>query len=171
MTAGAALPSDSQANAGFDPQDRISRIDIDPQSLASSSAEVEHERQVAIFDLIEKNAFQPVKGTGGPYALRLALEENRLIFDITGPAFNQAVILSLAPFRSVSRDYGLICASYYEALRNATPGQIEAIDMGRRGLHNDGADLVQQRLEGKVRMDRETARRLFTLIHALHQRG
>jgi uncharacterized protein (UPF0262 family) len=148
---------------------RIARIDIDEASLSAPSDQVEHERKVAMFDLIEKNSFVPEGAADGqgPFDLRLALEDNRLVFDITGPDFARKVMLSLAPFRMMLRDYRLICESYYEALKNATPAQIESIDMGRRGVHNEGAELLTERLAGKVTIDHETARRLFTLVNAL----
>lgn len=148
---------------------RIARIDIDEASLSAPSDQVEHERKVAMFDLIEKNSFAPegaADGTG-PFDLRLALEDNRLVFDITAPDFARKIMLSLAPFRMMLRDYRLICESYYEALKNATPAQIESIDMGRRGVHNEGAELLTERLGGKVAIDHETARRLFTLVNTL----
>ena len=148
---------------------RISRIDIDEASLSAPSDQVEHERKVAMFDLVEKNSFVP-EGTAegqGPFDLRLALEDNRLVFDITGPDFARKIMLSLAPFKMMLRDYRMICESYYEALKNATPAQIESIDMGRRGVHNDGAELLTERLKGKIAIDHETARRLFTLVNAL----
>ncbi|CAM3232344.1 UPF0262 family protein [Asticcacaulis taihuensis] len=148
---------------------RIARIDIDEASLSAPSDQVEHERKVAMFDLIEKNSFVPegVAEGQGPFDLRLALEDNRLVFDITGPDFARKIMLSLAPFKMMLRDYRLICESYYEALKNATPAQIESIDMGRRGVHNEGAELLAERLKGKVAIDHETARRLFTLVNAL----
>ena len=148
---------------------RIARIDIDEASLSAPSDQVEHERKVAMFDLIEKNSFVPegVADGQGPFDLRLALEDNRLVFDITGPDFARKIMLSLAPFKMMLRDYRLICESYYEALKNATPAQIESIDMGRRGVHNEGAELLAERLRGKVAIDHETARRLFTLVNAL----
>ena len=148
---------------------RIARIDIDEASLSAPSDQVEHERKVAMFDLIEKNSFVPegVADGQGPFDLRLALEDNRLIFDITGTDFARRIMLSLAPFKMMLRDYRLICESYYEALKNATPAQIESIDMGRRGVHNEGAELLAERLRGKVAIDHETARRLFTLVNAL----
>lgn len=150
---------------------RLSKIDIDPLSLASASDQVDHERKVAIFDLIEKNHFAPAGAPNeGPFDLRLALEDSRLVFDITGRDYAHRYLLSVSPFKMLMRDYAMICESYYEALKNATPGQIEAIDMGRRGVHNDGAQLLRERLEGKIEIDHETARRLFTLIHALHLR-
>lgn len=150
---------------------RIARIDIDEDSLSAPSDQVEHERKVAIFDLIEKNNFVPEgaeeAGSSGPFDLRLALEDNRLVFDVTGPQFARKIILSLAPFKTMLRDYRMICESYYEALKNATPAQIESIDMGRRGVHNEGAELLAERLKGKITLDHETARRLFTLVNAL----
>jgi uncharacterized protein (UPF0262 family) len=143
---------------------RIARIDIDEASLSAPSDQVEHERKVAMFDLIEKNSFVPDGAADGqgPFDLRLALEDNRLVFDITSPDFARKIMLSLAPFKMMLRDYRLICESYYEALKNATPAQIESIDMGRRGVHNEGAELLTERLAGKVTIDHETARRLFS---------
>ena len=150
---------------------RIARIDIDEASLSAPSDQVEHERKVAMFDLIEKNSFDPEgaaeAGSEGPFDLRLALEDNRLVFDIAGPNFARKIMLSLAPFKTMLRDYRMISESYYEALKNATPAQIESIDMGRRGVHNEGAELLSERLKGKVAIDHETGRRLFTLVNAL----
>lgn len=148
---------------------RIARIDIDEESLSAPSDQVEHDRKVAMFDLIEKNSFVPEGAAEGlgPFDLRLALEDNRLVFDIIGPDYARKIMLSLAPFKTTLRDYRMICESYYEALKNATPGQIESIDMGRRGIHNEGAELLSERLKDKVAIDHETARRLFTLVNAL----
>jgi uncharacterized protein (UPF0262 family) len=150
---------------------RLQLIEIDEESLGAVSRDQEQERQVAIFDLVEDNYFRPESAAGGPYDLTIALAENRLALHITGPGFDQTHLLSLSPFRGVIRDYFMICESYYQAIRNATPAQIEALDMGRRGLHNEGSSLLQARLEGKVRTDLDTARRLFTLVCALHWRG
>ena len=161
------MASDPQ-NAGSD--DRLSTIEIDEASLASSSREVEDERKVAIFDLLEANVFAPEGATGGPFELKLALVDGRLAFDITGPDYARRHLLSLTPFRSIIKDYFLICDSYYAAIRTQTPSQIEALDMGRRGLHNEGSERLRERLEGKVATDFDTARRLFTLICALHRR-
>ena len=149
----------------------LQSVVLDEASLASVSRDQEHERQVAIFDLLEQNFFRPEGAEGGPYDLKIALIDNRLAMDITGPAYQQRHLLSLSPFRGVIKDYFLVCESYYDAIRNATPSQIEALDMGRRGLHNEGSSLLQTRLEGKVSTDIDTARRLFTLICALHWRG
>ena len=150
---------------------RIAKIEIDDASLSAPSDQIEHERKIAMFDLIEKNSFIPEgaaeAGSEGPFDLRLAYEDNRLIFDITGPSYARKIMLSLAPLKTILRDYKMICESYYEALKNATPGQIESIDMGRRGVHNEGAELLTERLSGKVEIDHETSRRLFTLINAL----
>jgi uncharacterized protein (UPF0262 family) len=152
---------------------RLQSIEIDEASLAAVSRDQEQERQIAIFDLVEDNYFQPEGAAGGPYDLKIALAENRLALRITGPdgSFDQIHLLSLSPFRGVIRDYFMVCESYYQAIRNATPAQIEALDMGRRGLHNEGSSLLQARLEGKVKTDLDTARRLFTLVCALHWRG
>lgn len=155
-------------------EQRLSRIDLDAATLTAATAEIEHERRVAIFDLIEKNSFEPVGADDGPYALTLSMQDNRLVFDIRGADaaddFSRTYALSLTPLKSVLRDYLLICDSYYEALRGSSPSQIEAVDMGRRGLHNEGAELLTSRLEGKVVVDHETARRLFTLVCALYRR-
>lgn len=150
---------------------RLQTVVLDETSLASASRDQEHERQVAIFDLLEANFFRPEGAPGGPYDLRIALIENRLALDIQGPEFQQRHLLSLSPFRGVIKDYFMVCESYYDAIRSATPAQIEALDMGRRGLHNEGSTLLRSRLEGKVETDTDTARRLFTLICALHWRG
>ena len=150
---------------------RLQSVELDEESLAAASRDQEQERQIAIFDLLEENRFVPEGADGGPYDLRIALIENRLALDITGPGYQRRHLLSLSPFRAVVRDYYMICESYYEAIRNATPQRIEALDMGRRALHNEGSALLQSRLAGKVETDKDTARRLFTLICALHWRG
>ncbi|WP_029907081.1 UPF0262 family protein [Caulobacter sp. UNC358MFTsu5.1] len=149
----------------------LKSILIDEDSLAAASRDQEQERQVAIFDLLDGNYFEPAEAAGGPYDLKLSLVENRLAFDIAGPNYERRHLLSLSPFRGVIKDYFMICDSYYAAIRNSSPQQIEALDMGRRGLHNEGSTLLRERLEGKVKTDLDTARRLFTLICALHWRG
>jgi uncharacterized protein (UPF0262 family) len=154
-----------------DTSHKIKSIEIDEDSLAAASRDQEQERQVAIFDLLDGNYFEPAESEGGPYDIKLSLIENRLAFDIKGEAYERRHLLSLSPFRGVIKDYFLICDSYYSAIRNSTPQQIEALDMGRRGLHNEGSNLLRERLEGKVKTDLDTARRLFTLICALHWRG
>jgi len=150
---------------------KLSSIEVDAATLPAPTAEIEHQRRGAIFDLVEQNSFAPEGAEGGPYALRLSSQDNRLAFDITGPDFARTHVLSLSPMKTVIRDYALICESYYEALRGSSPSQIESVDMGRRGLHNEGAELLRGRLEGKVEIDKETARRLFTLVCAVYRRG
>jgi uncharacterized protein (UPF0262 family) len=149
------------------------KVTLDEGSIGRSSPDIEHERAVAIYDLIEDNSFAPVDHDGGPYALHLAITENRLVFDIRldDGAPVVAHLLSLTPFRRIVKDYFLICDSYYKAIRTATPSQIEAIDMGRRGLHNEGSELLRERLKEKIEVDFDTARRLFTLICVLHWKG
>lgn len=149
---------------------RLDAVTID-DAMSASSREVEHERQVAIFDLLQENYFEPVEASGGPYALHLAINDGRLELQITGPGLERRHLLSMTPFKSTIKDYFLICESYEQALRDASAAQIEAIDMGRRGIHNEGAERLRERLEGKVTVDMDTARRLFTLICALHRRS
>jgi uncharacterized protein (UPF0262 family) len=150
---------------------RLKSIVIDEDSLGSASRDQEQERQIAIFDLLEDNYFHPEGAETGPYDLKIGLVENRLALDIAGPGYEKRHLLSLSPFKGVIKDYFMVCESYYHAIRNATPQQIEALDMGRRGLHNEGSMLLKERLAGKVETDTDTARRLFTLICALHWRG
>jgi uncharacterized protein (UPF0262 family) len=154
---------------------RISHIDIDDTGLAAPTPEIEQERKVAIFDLLEDNSFALPKREGksvpdGPYRLGLAIREGRLVFDIATDASEKVgeFHLSLGPFRQVVKDYFQICESYFEAVKRLPPSQIEAIDMARRGIHNEGARVLQERLEGKADVDIDTARRLFTLICVLH---
>jgi uncharacterized protein (UPF0262 family) len=150
---------------------RLQSVEIDDDSLAAVSRDQEQERQIAIYDLLEENYFVPDGAERGPYDLKMGLLENRLVLDVRGPEYERRHILSLSPFRMLIKDYFLICESYYQAIRNSTPQQIEALDMGRRGLHNEASQLLQQRLAGKIETDLDTARRLFTLICALHWRG
>jgi uncharacterized protein (UPF0262 family) len=152
---------------------RLQSIEIDEASLAAVSRDQEQERQIAIFDLVEDNYFQPEGAAGGPYDLKIALAENRLALRITSPdgGFDQIHLLSLSPFRGVIRDYFMVCESYYAAIKRSTLAQIEALDMGRRGLHDEGSTLLIERLAEKVAVDHPTARRLFTLICVLHMRG
>jgi uncharacterized protein (UPF0262 family) len=154
---------------------RICHIEIDENGLATPTPEIEQERKVAIFDLLEENSFTLPKRDGkdvpdGPYRLGLAIREGRLVFDITTEATEKVgeFHLSLGPFRQVVKDYFQICESYFEAVKRLPPSQIEAIDMARRGIHNEGARVLQERLEGKADVDIDTARRLFTLICVLH---
>jgi uncharacterized protein (UPF0262 family) len=151
---------------------RLIDVELD-ESIGRSTPDIEHERAVAVFDLIEENSFHPVGDGGGPYKLKLSLADSKLVFAIAREDGSPVVthILSLTPFRRIVKDYYLICESYYEAIRIATPSQIEAIDMGRRGMHNDGSQTLMDRLAGKIEMDFDTARRLFTLVCVLHWRG
>ena len=150
---------------------RLQTVEIDEESLAAVSRDQEQERQIAIFDLLEENYFFPEGAKTGPYDLRMGLLENRLVLDVRGPEYEKRHILSLSPFRGLIKDYFMICESYYQAIRNSTPQQIEALDMGRRGLHNEASDLLRTRLQGKIETNLDTSRRLFTLICALHWRG
>jgi uncharacterized protein (UPF0262 family) len=152
---------------------RLVAVTLDEASIGRGSPDQEHERAIAIYDILEANSFAIPEHDGGPYALHLALVENRLCFDIRSAEGDPLIAhhLSLTPFRRVVRDYGMVCDSYYKAIRSASPAQIEAIDMGRRGLHNEAAELLLERLEGKVVLDHDTARRIFTLIFALHWKG
>lgn len=154
---------------------RICHIEIDEKGLARPTPEIEQERRVAIFDLLEENRFGLPAREGravpdGPYRLALAIRDGRLVFDIATEASDRIgeFHLSLGPFRQVVKDYFQICESYFEAVKRLPPSQIEAIDMARRGIHNEGARVLQERLEGKAEVDADTARRLFTLICVLH---
>jgi len=152
---------------------RLTAITLDERSILRRTREIEQERDIAIYDLLEGNSFRPEGSHGGPYKLVLGVEENRLTFDIAledGTPHGK-IMLSLTPFRRVVKDYFLICDSYYKAIRTAPPSQIEALDMGRRGLHNEGSDLLRERLKGKIEIDHDTARRIFTLICVLHLKG
>ena len=157
------------AEAG--PTSRIVSILLEDAALRQS-AEAEQERAVDIFDLIEENEFAPSVEHPGPYHLILAIADNKLVFDVrdTGEQEDYKFILSLAPFRRIIKEYFDVCESYYAAIKSSSPSQIEAIDMGRRGLHNEGSEILRERLAGKVELDFGTARRLFTLICALHMK-
>ncbi|MDQ4087365.1 MAG: UPF0262 family protein [Pseudomonadota bacterium] len=148
---------------------RIIDIELDERSILKRNADIEHERRVAIFDLLEQNHFQAL-GHDGPYRVKLRVEENRLCIELSDEsgAPLDTIRISLARFRRPIRDYFAICESYFKAVRSDNPRGIEAIDMSRRGLHNEAAELLQECLESKVRMDFDTARRLFTLICVLH---
>ena len=152
---------------------RLVAVTLDEESIGRSGPDAEHERAVAIYDLIEQNTFSPTGHEGGPYRLQLSIAENRLVFDIRLEDNTPVVahLLSLTPFRRLVKDYFLVCESYYRAIRSATPSQIEAIDMGRRALHNEGSNLLLERLKEKLDLDFDTARRLFTLICVLHWKG
>jgi len=160
------------SGGGGDPRARIARIHLDSGSIVRWSREVEHERQVAVFDLLERNAFALKGGFAGPYSVELSLREANLVFRIEAEnGESTELLLPLRPFRRLIKDYFLICNSYFEAIKTASPSRIEAIDMGRRGLHNEGAEKLAEALAGKVEVDDETARRLFTLVCVLHVRG
>ena len=164
MTGGADKPEETS---------RLVEITLDEKSVGRKSSDVEHERKVAIFDLLEDNVFALEGREEGPYTLLLSIAENRLVFSV-GDASHKPItsfMLSLSPFRKLVKDYFFVCESYYEAIKTAPPSRIEALDMGRRGLHNEGSQLLMQRLEGKITTDFDTARRLFTLICALHWKG
>ncbi len=152
---------------------RLVEVVLDENTIGRSTPDIEHERAVAIYDLIEENSFAPDGHDGGPYRLDLSIMEKKLVFAVTtadgGPVATH--ILSLTPFRRIVKDYFLICESYFEAIKTATPSQIEAIDMGRRGLHNEGSQILMDRLRGKIAIDMDTARRLFTLVCVLHWKG
>jgi uncharacterized protein (UPF0262 family) len=152
---------------------RIGAIILDEKSVVKRSPEVEQEREVAISDLLENNLFKPKGAAGGPYRLALSVKENRLVFDIARENGHRVgrILLSLAPFRRIVKDYFLVCDSYYKAMRSAPPSQIESLDMGRRAVHNEGTELLMKRLTGKIETNFETARRLFTLICVLHLKG
>jgi len=152
---------------------RIAAVTLDKASLGRASLDVEYERAVAIDDLIEDNSFAPVGHDAGPYALHLRMADNRLVFDIRLADDTPVVmhLLSLSPFKRVVKDYFLVCDSYYQAVRSATPERIEALDMGRRALHDEGSRLLQERIKHRVVVDFNTARRLFTLVCALHWKG
>jgi len=151
---------------------RIIKIDLDERSLAPATADIEHERKVAIYDLLEENYFKPIGAGDGPFELYLSNVERRLVFDVRrdgGEALGQ-VHLSMTPFRKIIKDYFLLCESYYDAIRNAAPAQIETIDMARRGMHNEGSEILTERLSDKIELDENTSRRLFTLICSFHMR-
>src|SRR5690606_2965444 len=143
-----------------DARNRITAVILDEDSIGRTGPDIEHERAIAIYDLIEENLFAPEGADGGPYTLHIAITGSRLMFDIRRESGEPVVahLLSLTPFRRIVKDYFMICDSYYEAIRTATPDRIEAIDMGRRGIHDEGSRTLMERLNGKVRVDFETAR-------------
>ncbi|WP_137699363.1 UPF0262 family protein [Marimonas lutisalis] len=156
----------------------ITNIALDDSNLPPPTPEIEQERKVAMFDLLEENSFTLPRRDDrmvpdGPYHVDLSIRDKRLVFDIATEAGEKAAEfhLSLSPFRQVVKDYWAICESYYDAVKNMPPSQIETIDMARRGIHNEGARILQERLEGKAEIDNDTARRLFTLVCVLHFGG
>lgn len=157
-----------------DAEQRIVDIALDEASVVRWNPEIDHERKVAIFDLLEQNHFAPIGDYRGPYALRLSIEENRLVFDIRSAPEEQPlgkVQLPTAALRRVIKDYFTVCESYFDAIKNAPPSRIEALDMGRRGLHDEGSGMLRERLKDKIDIDFDTSRRLFTLICVLHLRS
>jgi uncharacterized protein (UPF0262 family) len=154
-------------------QHRIIDITLDEQSFVRRNPDVDHERRVAIFDLLQENRFALVDGIAGPFIVHVSVRESRLVFQVRSEDEQEidSIVLALTPFRRLIREYFLICESYYDAIKSATPSRIEAIDMGRRGLHDEGAQLLRTHLASKVEVDEATSRRLFTLICVLHFRG
>ena len=152
---------------------RLVAVTLDEGSIGRSNSDIEHERATAIYDLIEENSFAPVGHGGGPFALHIGLRDNRLVLDIRRENGKPVIahMLSLTPFKGIVKDYYMICDSYYAAIRTATPDRIEAIDMGRRGLHDEGSRILQDAISRKVKVDFGTARRLFTLLCVLHWKG
>jgi uncharacterized protein (UPF0262 family) len=152
---------------------RLIAVSLDEASIERGTPDQEHERAIAIYDLLESNSFHLPDRQAGPYRLVIGLVSNRLALDVRTAEDTPVIthMLSLSPFRRVVKDYFMICASYYEAIRSASPERIEAIDMGRRGMHNEAAEIVVERLKDKVEIDFDTARRLFTLIAALSWTG
>lgn len=157
----------------FDNSQRIARITLDEHTVRSRSPDIENERAAAIGDLLIDNRFAPASGRAGPFEVRLAIEENRLNLRIRSlfDGSSEEVVLPIAPFRGIVRDYFMVCESYYQAIRRANLAQVEALDVGRRSLHDEGSELLRERLSDKVALDHRTARRLFTLICVLHLRG
>ncbi len=153
--------------------ERLIAVELDENLKRAPSPDIEHERAVAIYDLLQENHFSVVDKGPGPYRLKIAIADRRLIFDIFNEAGERLVMIGLAlsPFRRIVRDYFTLCESYFDAIRNAPPSRIEPIDMARRALHNEGTETLMQRLKGKVEMDFDTARRLFTLVTVLYWRG
>lgn len=152
---------------------RLVAINLDEASIGRGGPNIEHEREVAIFDILESNRFELDGRDGGPYVLKLGLVEDRLVFAVAqqGSDDTFTVVLSLTPLRRVIKDYFIVCESYYQAIRTAPPSRIQSIDMGRRALHDEGSRVLLERLKGKISVDTDTARRLFTLICALHWKG
>jgi uncharacterized protein (UPF0262 family) len=155
------------------PTNRLVAVDLDASIGPGPSPEAEHERRVAIYDLVEDNSFTLAAFPDGPYRLQLSAADGRLMFDVLDEREDRLSLigLSMSPFRRIVKDYFMICENYYAAIRTAAPSQIETIDMARRGLHNEGSELLRERLGGKVEIDFATARRLFTLVCVLHWRG
>ncbi len=175
MDPGSEGPGGADDGGGEQRRRSIVKVQLDEKSFLRRRPEVEHEREVALFDLLEDNVFI-LKGEDaapGPFHLRLGLQEDRLIFDVrdTGDAPCKEIVMAVKPFRMVIKDYFLVCEGYFDAIKQSSPSQIEAIDMGRRGLHNEGAQMLRERLAEHVELDQGTSRRFFTLLCVLHMRG
>jgi uncharacterized protein (UPF0262 family) len=152
---------------------RLVAVTLDEASIGRSGPDIEHERAIAIYDLLEENSFRPAGHQGGPYALNIGISGSRLVFDIRETDGSPVIahLLSLAPFRRIVKDYFVVCDSYYAAIRTSTPDRIEALDIGRRAMHDEGSRILMERLKRKVEFDFDTARRLFTLLTVLHWKG
>lgn len=152
---------------------RLIAIVLDSQSIRRSNPNIDHEREVAIFDILDANTFMLEGRDDGPYRLTLGIVEDRLVFSVGTETVETLVthVLSLSPLRRLIKDYFIICDSYYDAIRSAPPSRIQSIDMGRRALHDEGSRILIERLKGKITVDNDTARRLFTLVCALHWKG
>jgi uncharacterized protein (UPF0262 family) len=163
----------TESAAAAPPRDRLSEIILDEGSIARGNANIEHEREVAIYDLLDENSFAVEGRDEGPYKLTIGIVDERLALSITNADAAPVVThqLSLTPFKRLMKDYFMVLDSYYQAIRSSQPSRIQAIDMGRRGLHDEGSRILMERLDGKIRLDFDTARRLFTLISALHWKG
>jgi uncharacterized protein (UPF0262 family) len=154
-------------------KERLVAITFDETSIRRGNSNIEHEREVAVFDILEGNRFALDSREGGPYKLKLSIVEDRLVFAVAQDGSDDAFtfVLSLTPLRRIMKDYFVVCESYYQAIRTAPPSRIQSIDMGRRALHEEGSNVLLERLKGKITVDRDTARRLFSLICALHWKG
>ena len=152
---------------------RLQALSLDPGSIGRGNPQIEHEREVAIFDILEANQFEVIGRDDGPYQLLLGVADDRLMFNVTPAVGDEtaAIGVPLLPLRRVMKDYFLVCETYFDAIRTAPPSRIQQIDTGRRALHDEGAKALAERLAGKIELDSDTARRLFTLVCALHWRG
>jgi uncharacterized protein (UPF0262 family) len=168
------VSSDFDAGGLVPSNHRLVLVTLDEASIARANPNIDHERQVAIYDLMEENEFQLEGRDDGPYRLQIGIAEDRLVMTVAADAVPEAThsfMLSLTPFKRIIKDYMMVCDTYYQAIKTAPASRIQAIDMGRRGLHDEGSRLLAERLTGKARLDHDTARRLFTLIVALHWKG
>jgi uncharacterized protein (UPF0262 family) len=166
--------SDVDVPGGSDrPRSRLIEVTLDAASIARGNTNISHEREVAIYDLIDSNSFSLEGRDDGPYKLNIGIVEDKLVLHVADEAGAPLVahMLSLTPFRRIIKDYFIVCDSYYAAIRSAPPSRIQSIDMGRRSLHDEGSRLLVERLKGKVTVDHDTSRRLFTLVCALHWKG